>query len=187
MIHDIWKKEEQYFVATDNGLFILSQWDKEQISFNECVIYVGDKNNTNSITSNRVYALLLDKDLLWIGTNKLDALSLVDPVFKTINVTGKRAINNNHVFSIYKANDYLFIGTRGGLNCIDAKGKVTTITKESTNNKLAYNVIRGIVKDDKNNLWIATTKGVSIINLDNFDPGGQRSNPCSLITMIPHP
>lgn len=169
-IHDIWKKEEQYFVATDNGLFVLSQWDKEQISFNECVIYVGDKNNTNSITSNRVYALLLDKDLLWIGTNKLDALSLVEPVFKTINVTGKKAINNNHVFSIYKANDYLFIGTRGGLDCIDAKGKVTTITKESTNNKLAYNVIRGIVKDDKNNLWLATTKGVSIINLNNFDP-----------------
>jgi len=169
-IHDISKKEKQYFVATDNGLFVLSQWDKQQMRFNECVIYVGDKNNANSITSNRVYALLSDRDLMWIGTNKLDALSLVDPVFKTINVTGKRAINNNHVFSIYKATDYLFIGTRDGLNCIDTKGKVTTITKESTNNKLAYNVIRGIVKDDKNNLWIATTKGVSIINLDDFDP-----------------
>jgi len=169
-IHDIWKKEQQYFVATDNGLFVLSQWDKNQTKFNECVIYVGDKNNPHSITSNRVYALLVDKDFLWIGTNKLDALSLVDPVFKTINVTGKRAINNNHIYSIYKANDYLFIGTRGGLNCLSANGKVTAITKESTNNKLAYDVIRSVVRDDKNNLWIGTTKGVSIINLDNFDP-----------------
>ena len=169
-IYDISKRKDNYYVATDNGLFVLSEKDENEISFTNCTIFNGDKNNANSITSNRVYDLLFDENLLWIGTNKLDALGLEVPVFKTINSTSTTSINNNHVFSIYKTDDHLFIGTRDGLNCIDPTGKVTLITKENTNNTLAYNVIRGIARDDDNNLWLATTKGVSVIDLVGFDP-----------------
>ncbi|NNE75573.1 MAG: response regulator [Pricia sp.] len=169
-IFDIAKRNDNYYVATDNGLFVLSQLDDKQKSFSNCNIFNGDKNNRNSITSNRVYDLLFDDDLLWIGTNKLDVLSLSIPVFKTINSTTKTAINNNHVFSIYKNDEYLFIGTRDGLNCIDQNGKVTLITKENTEKKLAYNVIRGIAQDADDKLWLATTKGVSVIDMVDFNP-----------------
>ena len=169
-IYDISKRGARYYVATDNGLFVLSQLNDKQNSFTDCTIFNGDKNNINSITSNRVYDLLFDDDLLWVGTNKLDVLILGTPVFKTINSNTKTAINNNHVFSIYKTDDYLFIGTRGGLNCIDQRGKVTLITKENTDKKLAYNIIRGIARDNDNNLWLATTKGVSVIDLVDFNP-----------------
>ena len=47
---------------------------------------------------------------------------------------------------------------------------MNVISEESTQQQLAYDVIRGMAKDDYNNLWLATTKGVSVISLDNFNP-----------------
>jgi len=169
-VNDVIKNKNNYYIATVNGFVIASKFDKTLNKFGNIQHFIGDKNNKNSITSNRVYDLLFDDDLLWIGTNKLDVLSLKKSVFNTINSTSKIKIENDFIFSIYKTNDYLFIGSRNGLHCIDKQNRVTKITKENTNNQLAYNVIRGIVSDSNNNLWITTTKGVSVINLTNFNP-----------------
>lgn len=188
VIYDLISIGNSYFIATDNGLIIAQSYNDQLNKFELVRYFKGDKNKPNSITSNRVYDLLDDENLLWIGTNKLDVLSLEDPVFKTINTTSKININNDFVFSIFKTQDYTFIGTRNGLNCIDNNGNQNVITKENTNNSLTYNVIRGINKDANNNLWLATTKGVSVIDLDDFDPKQPKikslyfdvSNPSSL-------
>jgi len=188
VIYDIVQVADFYYIASDNGLFFTRIFDEKIGKFKYVENFKGDKNNINSITSNRVYDLLIDKNTLWIGTNKLDILSLNESVFKTINTTSKIRINNDFVFSIFKTNNYTFIGTRNGLNCIDNKGNLSIISKENTNNKLTYNVIRGINKDSNNNLWLATTKGVSVISLDDFDPNNPKiksiyfddSNPKSL-------
>jgi len=166
VINDIIQIESTYYFATDNGLYIVK--GLKNGGFKTVEHLKGDINTKKSITSNRVYDLLLDDKLLWIGTNKLDLLSLEEPVFKTYNTKSKIQLNNDFVFSIYKTKEYTFIGTRNGLNCIDNEGKVTYITQENTN--LAFNVIRGINRDNNNNLWFATTKGISIIDLDDFDP-----------------
>lgn len=169
-INKIINNKETFFIATDNGLQILNKYDSYTSTFNLKKILVGDKNNNNSITSNRVYDLLFDGDYLWIGTNKLDLLLLKKSIFKKITTKTKPKINNNHIYAIFKTDKFLFIGTRNGLNCIDVNGKTHTITKENTQNKLAFNVIRDINIDKENNLWLATTKGVSVINLQNFNP-----------------
>jgi signal transduction histidine kinase/ligand-binding sensor domain-containing protein/DNA-binding response OmpR family regulator len=169
-INDIIKHNNTYYIATVNGFVIATQFDQKTLEFNKIQHFIGDKNNKNSITSNRVYDLLFDDDVLWIGTNKLDVLSLKSAVFKTISSTSKIKIDNDFIFSIYKTNNYLFIGSRNGLHCIDKQNKLTKVTRESTKNQLAYNVIRGITKDSNNNLWLATTKGISIIDLHNFNP-----------------
>ncbi len=169
-INEIVIQDNTFYIATDNGLVAASDFNYRTNKFRAIKNYKGDANNLNSITSNRVYSVLFDKNKLWIGTNKLDVLSLDEAVFKNYTTKTKIALNNNHIYSIYKLENYLLIGTRKGLNCIDNLGNSTMITKENTNNQLAYNVIRGICKDDKNNLWLATTKGVSILNLENFDP-----------------
>ncbi len=170
IINDISIHSENYYIASDIGLYICSTFDKVQLSFNLIKKYIGDENNKNSITSNRVYDLLYDNHLLWVGTNKLDVVSLKPPVFKTINNYSNTKLNNDFIFSIFKSKDYLFIGTRNGLNCIDSFGNNTIITVESTNNKLASNVIRGITLATDNQLWLATTKGISIMDLNNFVP-----------------
>ena len=165
--------ENTFYIGTDNGLFVGEDFDETSSTFKNISSYKGDKENDNSITSNRVYDILVDKDLLWIGTNNLDVLSLKPEVFRTINTKSSITLNNNYVFSILKADKYTFVGTRNGLHCIDENENVFLITKENTNQQLAFNVIRGMTIDASNNLWLATTNGVSILKLDNFNP----SNP----------
>jgi ligand-binding sensor domain-containing protein/DNA-binding response OmpR family regulator/nitrogen-specific signal transduction histidine kinase len=169
-INDIIKIKTNYYLATDNGLYIVGDFDKQTSTFNQQTVFYGDKNTQNSITSNRVYDILYYNNILWIGTNKLDVLPLQSPVFKAIDTKSKPTLNNNHIYSITRSKDYLFIGTRNGLNCIDNDGKNTIITKENSNNQLAYNVIRGMCLDKKQHLWLATTKGVSVLDLKNFNP-----------------
>jgi signal transduction histidine kinase/ligand-binding sensor domain-containing protein/DNA-binding response OmpR family regulator len=158
------------YLGTDYGYYELTNFDSYTGVFEETISYFGDQKEDSFITSNRVYDILVDNRFIWIGTNKLDAISQEKPVFNLINTKTKTALNNDHVFSILKTKKYLFLGTRNGLNCIDTNGNVTVITKESTQNKLAYNVIRHLAIDHENNLWLATTKGVSVISLIDFNP-----------------
>jgi signal transduction histidine kinase/ligand-binding sensor domain-containing protein/DNA-binding response OmpR family regulator len=158
------------YLGTDNGFFILSGLDKTTGRFASGKVYKGDLEDANTITSNRVYDVLVDGDLIFVGTNNLDIASEGLNVFKTINPETKPALNNNYVFSIFKEGAHLFVGTRKGINYIDRNGKTHIISKESTQQQLAYDVIRGMAKDDHNNLWVATTKGVSVISLADFDP-----------------
>ena len=169
-VNDIDKSGDICYVSTDNGLFELTGFNTQTLKFKTCRFFKGDSNNLNSITSSRVYTVLTDTNKVFIGTNKLDVKPLGEKVFKTINSQSESALNNNHIYSIFKDENYLFVGTRGGLNCIDNNGNVSIITKENTSQKLAYNVIRGLNIDNDNNLWLATTKGVSVINLNQFNP-----------------
>lgn len=167
-INKILNYNTDYFIATNNGLYKVKNYDANLNTFSETTIFIGDKNNINSITSNRVYDILLYNNLLWAGTNKMDVLALKEPVFKSITIKSKPKISNNHIYSTLKTDTYLFVGTRNGLNCIDNQGKTTVITKSNSN--LTGNVIRGITKDTNNNLWLATTKGLSVLSLTNFNP-----------------
>ncbi|WP_452223927.1 ATP-binding protein [Lacinutrix chionoecetis] len=187
-VNNIITKGDIYYISTDNGLFELTDFDVKSLSFKSFNFFKGDSDNLNSITSSRVYTVLPDTNKLFIGTNKLDVKPLTKKVFKTINTKSESPLNNNHVYSILKDENYVFVGTRGGLNCIDRNGTVLLITKENTNQKLASNVVRGISKDKENNLWLTTTKGVSVINLNQFNPENpqiktiysEENNPSSL-------
>jgi len=173
-IESIKSSDKDLYVGTDNGFFILKDYVTEGFNPAKVDTYKGDKNYTNTITSNRIYDILVDEDLLWIGTNNLDVATLKPPAFKTINTKSYPAINNSYVFSILSTDHYTFIGTRDGLNCIDKSDNIYYITKENTNQKLSYNVIRGMCIDNNQNLWLATTQGVSVLDLKNFDPKNPR-------------
>ncbi len=169
-IESIYSAQNKLYLGTDNGFFILNDLDRTTGRFASGRVYKGDLVNANTITSNRVYDVLVQDGLMYIGTNNLDIASEGLNVFKTVNPDTHPALTNNYVFSIFKDDDYVFVGTRKGINCIDRNGNTHVISKESTAQKLAYDVIRGMAKDDDNNLWVATTKGVSVISLNGFDP-----------------
>ncbi|MFD2915001.1 hybrid sensor histidine kinase/response regulator transcription factor [Psychroserpens luteus] len=157
-----------FYLGTFNGLFIAKNFN--DLKFETITTYKGEQKHSNSISSNRVYDTFTDGNLLWIGTNNLDVVPLKKPVFKTINTNSEIALNNSFILSFAKNDEYLFVGTRKGINCINSKDEVTQITKENTNNTFAFNVIRAMAIDQDNNLWVATIKGVSIIDLKNFNP-----------------
>ncbi|WP_299122088.1 response regulator [uncultured Winogradskyella sp.] len=161
---------DTFYIGTFNGLFIAKKFNEKQLQFEQLTPYRGEQKLANSITSNRVYDTYTDGNLLWVGTNNLDVVTLIEPVFKNVNTTSNVALNNAFILSFSKNEDYLFVGTRKGINCIKNTGEVTYITKENTNQALAFNVIRAMAIDHNNYLWVATIKGMSVIDLTNFDP-----------------
>ena len=164
-IHD-----NTYYFSTYYGLYIGTKYNINKHSFENLKIYNGLEKHSNTITSNRVYTTFLDDNLLWIGTNNLDVVSIKAPVFNIINTTSQTPLNNNFVLSVTQHANYTFVGTRNGITCIDKNGNVNYITQKNTQNKLAYDIIRHLKVDHNENLWVATIKGVSVIDLKNFDP-----------------
>ncbi|MCB0398884.1 MAG: response regulator [Winogradskyella sp.] len=159
-----------FYIGTFDGFYVAKNFDEKDLRFKDITTYYGEQNHSNSITSNRVYDTFTDGNLLWVGTNNLDVVTLGEPVFKNINTTSEISLNNAFILSFVKNDNYFFVGTRKGINCIDAVGNVTYITKENTNDALAFNVIRSMAIDKNNYMWIGTIKGVSVIDLNNFDP-----------------
>ncbi|GGD18662.1 hybrid sensor histidine kinase/response regulator [Hyunsoonleella pacifica] len=159
-----------FYIGTFNGLFIAKGFNEEIGKFKDVVVYKAKQKNTNSITSDRVHDTFTDGKMLWVGTHNLDVTTSTEPVFKTINTTSNITLNNAFILSFAKNRDFTFVGTRKGINCIDSNQNTTYITKENTNNALAFNVIRGMAIDPENYLWVATLKGLSIIDLNNFNP-----------------
>lgn len=172
VITDIAFRNNTLWVATEDGLYeIINYQDKTtQFNFN---VFKGDNNHVHTISSSNVHCLYSDDEYLWIGVNKLDVIEFTAPVFKSFestNITDPNyPLTNNHVFSIYKEAHRTWIGTRAGLNLV-YKDTVYNFTKNNNPHSIASNVIRGIEKDNSNNLWITTTKGISIVNLDTFSP-----------------
>lgn len=91
-------------------------------------------------------------------------------------------LNNPTILSLYfdKDNRVLWAGTYGGgINKIYTdKNRVEYITSAEG---LANNVIYGILKDDKNNIWVSTNRGISKIasngTIQNFyESDGLQSN-----------
>ena len=159
------------WIGTGSGLYLFDWRSKKvlkKIAYNE--------DNTLGLSNNTVQSLLrIEANQIFVGTaNNLNLLDFKEPYFKNIskNKRGDHLLNDNVVFSILKDENQLWIGTSdGGLNLIQ-EGK-NYYFKEDQNNALSIsgNVVREIVKDHKNQrLWLATTRGLSMLDLKSFDP-----------------
>ena len=163
------------WVGSGSGIFL---FDWIQMKVLKKIEYF--ENRANGLSNNTVLSLLqLTSDQILVGTsNQLNLIDFSEPYFKNISKDqlGKHLLNDNVVFSIYKENENLWIGTSdGGLNLI--RNKKTYYFKEDQNDttSISSTVIRGIVKDEVNNrLWLATTRGLSMIDLNNFDPNNPK-------------
>ena len=159
------------WIGTGNGLYL---FDWEQNKVVDKITY-SDKNN-NGLSNNTVLSLQrLSSSQILVGTsNYLDLLDFSEPYFKNISKDkrGRHLLNDNVVFSILKDNSDLWIGTSdGGLNLI--RDNKTYYFKDGQNNptSISGTVVRAIVKDNKNSrLWLATTRGLYLINLKTFNP-----------------
>ncbi|AZQ63992.1 hybrid sensor histidine kinase/response regulator [Flammeovirga pectinis] len=120
------------------------------------------------------------KGNIWFGTNKgLVFLSKEEkvkknPYFEIFTNTKEvpSSLSYNYILPVFEAsNGEIWVGTMGGgLNIFNPKKSTTTdINFEhlSTKNGLPSNVIKSILEDNYGNLWVASNKGLSKINLEN--------------------
>ncbi len=159
------------WIGTGNGIYLFDWVNRHVI---KKILYSEDKKN--GLSNGTVQALLqISKDQLLIGTaNYPNLIDLSPPHFNNIskNLKGDHLLNDNVIFSIFKDDDDLWIGTSdGGLNLI-RQGKVYYFKYDkNTPNGFSGTVVRAIVKDEQNNrLWLATTRGLNMIDLETFDP-----------------
>ncbi|SEJ21400.1 Signal transduction histidine kinase [Dyadobacter sp. SG02] len=133
--------------------------------------YIHYRHNTAdpaSISGDIVTTIFQDKKgNIWVGTfNGLDLLLPNRRGFKHFRnkANDPSSISHNKVQSILEAeNGDLWIGTVGGGLCYFDQKK-QAFRSFSEKDGLASNVVFGIQKDRKNNLWLSTNEGISKFN-----------------------
>lgn len=157
-------------------------------SQNEFKSWINDENDFHSLSYNDVWVIYEDKQgKIWIGTNG-GGLNLFDPnnekFFRLFSSSkNKNGLSSNSIYSIYESTNskltsdnkttLLWIGTSNGLNkvsinnfdFINEAGEIKAEVKFYTiENGLPDNSIKSIVEDEKGNLWLGTSNGLSQFN-----------------------
>jgi signal transduction histidine kinase/ligand-binding sensor domain-containing protein len=148
----------------DNGLISFNKKIEKFTRYPFNINYNTIKAN-NVLDDQGVLSLLYDKDgILWIGTN-LGSLNRFDP--KTGKFTSYLDIKEGFscIASIYQdSGNRIWAGSY--LSGLFLVNKNSGFLKHFTENEgLSSNDVRGISEDKKGNIWVATSHGLSKLNL----------------------
>lgn len=164
-----------HWLATNIGLFRLKISKGGVIEKVEAHYNHKDLKGEN-ITEVKCVYVDPQSDFIWVGTSKngllrienKEGLSLQEMnISQFISEEGnKETISNNHISSIVRlGNRQLWIGTEGGGIClVESSDKVPVFKWYSERDGLDNNVVKSIVNDKKDNLWITTNKGLNHFN-----------------------
>ncbi|WP_075603930.1 hybrid sensor histidine kinase/response regulator transcription factor [Saccharicrinis aurantiacus] len=168
------------WIACINGLF------RVVIGFNGEVEKVEDVNNNSLFIKDKldlvryVYADPLH-DFVWVGTDtegllridKINSGLVEDLVITkyTKDQQNSNSISSNFVTSIVRIpNGELWIGTeQGGICKVINSEKHPSFISFSEKQGLSNEVVKSIVCDNDNNLWIATNRGLNLLNTKNMN------------------
>ena len=153
------------------------------------------KNDISSISNNIIRNIYEDSNKnIWFATgnglNKLVQTEKIKSKPKFVTYLHKPndslSISHNYILELYESKKGdMWIGTfGGGLNKFipASNGLPDRFTVFNNTNGLPNNIIKGILEDDLNNLWISTNKGLTKFNPDtkairNYDVNdGLQSN-----------
>ncbi len=167
------------WVGTESGL------DKIDIKTNQITSYFHDEKNEKSLCNNDVLSITQDKyGILWIGTAKGLSKAILDEkgnIREFVNfkncLVDSRSLSGDIVMSLHETKDgSMYIGTNNGLskfipadNCFSTmrfSSKIDTMSNQvySYLNTYGDNAVRAIYEDKDNLLWLATDKGLKILN-----------------------
>jgi len=140
-------------------------------------IFSNDTKDTTSISNNIIRNICEDmQGNIWFATgnglNKLpkSEINKKKPKFQVFknNPSNKNSINHDYILSLYESKKGdLWIGTLGGgLNKFvpSINGAPESFISFSESDGLPNNVIKGILEDDNENLWLSTNQGLSKFN-----------------------
>jgi signal transduction histidine kinase/ligand-binding sensor domain-containing protein/CheY-like chemotaxis protein len=155
----------------DGGLDVISQ----SALTHKPVIkhYCNNPSDPKSLSDNSICYIYEDrlKDI-WIGTlsEGVNYYSKREKKFNMVDKRGdeKKSIGNNHVNAFFEEENFLWIGTEGGLDRYNKKtGTYTHFRSESEDpGSLGGDAVYAIFKDSRGNLWVGAWSGG--LNLFNY-------------------
>ncbi|WP_373522823.1 two-component regulator propeller domain-containing protein [Aquiflexum sp.] len=165
----IWKifkdSEERFWLATRNDGLI--QFDPQKGVVRK---FTHDPNDSNSIPGNNIRTVEEGpKGQLWIGTENqgIARFEIDSERFYPIahQHDDPNSISSNSIKSLYfDGKNTLWIGTNGsGINALNIDNGA--LSRISTKDGLANDVIYGILPDAADNLWLSSNKGITKIAL----------------------
>ena len=172
------------WAGTKEGIVLLSPNETLLARFTK-----NDKAGERELPNNVTRVIMEDEEGdIWVGTDdglcRIRFNSSGKPDFKTYRreKNDPASLGNNTVLSLQKdERGFIWIGTfGGGLNRFDKTSE--SFIHYTQRDGLPNNVVYGILKDDKNNLWLSTNRGISNFNIAsksfrNFDESdGLQSN-----------
>lgn len=152
---------DRYYIGTTSDGLLVTSFDQENLKV--LAHYKADKKyDPSTINSDGINELFISDDLLFIGNINLDITSIKNQdVFS--RPTDQYDLDNPSVFAVCDTETYLFTGSSSGLI-------ISSNNDSSEYNILKeFNRIRGITKDDDNNIWFVTNKGVFVIPLNSLN------------------
>ena len=120
-----------------------------------------------NIGINTIKCFLPDDDKIWVGTvNGIGYINKSGGMLQPVQIP----VENKEINSIVKINGDLWLGSMGsGLIKKQQDGTFVVFKNELRNpNSLSRDNVLKIIKDDKNNLWIATYKGLNYFDHQKF-------------------
>jgi len=162
-----------WFGTYQNGLnkLIVSKKEGSNHKKEKFLVYKHDPDNTDSLSNNRVWAILEDQHRqLWVATS--NGLNCFDPkteqfIHYYYDPDNPYSLSNNLVRSLYMSHSGIFwVGTQNGLNRFDTTSKKFTryFFNEEQKQMFDKNTINTIVEDLKGILWVGTTNGLYCFN-----------------------
>lgn len=165
-IWNIWEdKSGKINLLLSSGLFHFDRYKEEFVG-------LSDWNRKVNFENNALRSILLEKDLMWIGTQGggLYLLNLnTDKVTQYQSIyNNPGSLSNNSITSIIKDNCGVYwIGTNDGINKYDpAMQLFAHYQKDPGNpNSLQYNFVSSFCESPDGNIWIGTFgQGISVYN-----------------------
>jgi signal transduction histidine kinase/ligand-binding sensor domain-containing protein/DNA-binding response OmpR family regulator len=169
----VWKilqdSKGRFWLATrTNGLI---QFDPQKGVIDQ---FMHNPADPLSIPGNNIRTIEEDNNNgFWIGTEN-DGIAHFDPVSGTFtswkhDPDNPNSISSNSIKSVYPGNhNILWIGTNGaGINAFNISTR--EVSRITTNDGLANDVIYGILPDDEENLWLSSNKGISKLSVLSYD------------------
>lgn len=126
-----------------------------------------------SISNNIVYAIINDKNFLWIGTRG-GGLNLFNKKTKRFQnfknqLNDRNSLINNDIISLYKDKmGRIWVGTVQGLDLLIKVQHKVLFRHFNERNGLSNSYIHNIQEDSAHNIWVSTSKGVSVIDKQTF-------------------
>ncbi len=172
-------KDKNLWIGTYNAGINRWLYNPEKNEYTKDVLF-NDKLDSLSVSSNIIRNMLEDyQGNIWFatseGVSKLDEKEKYKrnprfEIFKNIP-SDETSLSHNYILELFESSSGdIWIGTLGGgLNKLvkSKDGKKDTFISYKIEDGLPNNVIKGILEDDQNNLWISTNRGLSKFNNAN--------------------